>query len=123
MAYAAEISRAQPCCLIFLLDPSRSMHGRFGHGEYTHSKAQGVADALNRLLINLVLRCARSEGIRDYFYVAVIGYGHPVGTLFGGALAGNDLVPVSRLAAHPLRIERRERLFEGGERAVVNVPL
>ena len=90
------------------------MNGRFGHGEYTQSKAQGVADALNRLLWDLVLRCARSDGIRDYYYVAVIGYGHPVGTLWRGALAGKDLVPISLLAAHPLRIERRERLFEGG---------
>ena len=66
------------------------MRERFGHGEYTQSKAQGVAAVLKRLLFNLVLRCAKSEGVRDYFYVAVIGYGHPVGTLFGGALAGKD---------------------------------
>jgi hypothetical protein len=99
------------------------MRERFGHGEYRHSKAQGVSDALNRLLYNLVLRCAKSAGIRDYFYVAVIGYGHPVGTLFGGALAGKALVPISLLADHPLRIEKRERLGEGGERSVVNFPL
>src|SRR2546427_10367623 len=110
--YSAEISSSHPCCLIFLVDQSRSMSERFGHGEYRHSKAQGVADALNRLLFNLVLRCAKSEGIRDYFYVAVIGYGHPVGTLFGEALAGNELVPIRILADNPLRIERRERLFE-----------
>jgi len=99
------------------------MSERFGHGEYRHSKAQGVADALNRLLFNLVLRCAKSEGIRDYFHVAVIGYGHPVGTLFGEALAGNELLPISTIANHPLRIERRERLFEGGEKSEVNFPI
>ena len=123
MAYSAEICRYNPCCLIFLIDQSRSMRERFGHGEYTQSKAQGVADVLNRLLFNLVLRCAKSEGVRDYFYVAVIGYSHPVGTLFGGALAGKDLVPVSILADNPLRIEKRERLFESGEKSVVNFPI
>ncbi len=29
------------------------------------TKAQGVADAINRLLQNLVIKCAKSEGVRD----------------------------------------------------------
>jgi hypothetical protein len=36
-------------------------------------KADALADAINRLLQNLVIRCAKEEGVRDYFYVGVIG--------------------------------------------------
>jgi glutathione peroxidase-family protein len=39
------------------------------------TKAEFVADALNRTLVNLVTRCTKSEGVRDYFEVGVIGYG------------------------------------------------
>ena len=74
MPYVAEISRTSPTCILFLIDQSSSMAGPFG-GAPGKSKADGVADAVNRLLQNLALKCAKSDGIRDYFHVGVIGYG------------------------------------------------
>jgi hypothetical protein len=72
-------------------------------------KAHGVADALNRLLQNIVLKCAKSDGVRDYFYIGMIGYGANVGSSFGGSLAGQTLVPISAIAHSPLRVEQRAR--------------
>ncbi|MEM3342581.1 MAG: VWA domain-containing protein, partial [Thermoplasmata archaeon] len=97
MAYSAEISRANPSCFIFLIDQSGSMDEEFGTGS-GKKKAEGVADAINRLLQNLSLKCAKAEGIRDYYYVSVIGYrctekGNTVGSAFSGPLAGKDLIP------------------------------
>ncbi|MBI2809036.1 MAG: hypothetical protein HYX68_28970 [Planctomycetes bacterium] len=66
MPYSAEISRTNPTCFVFLVDQSSSMGEAFGGGS-GKSKAEGVADAINRLLQTLVLRCAKAEGIRDYF--------------------------------------------------------
>ena len=57
MAYTAEISRANPTCFLLLVDQSGSMAERFG-GESGKSKAEGVAEAVNRLLQTLVARCA-----------------------------------------------------------------
>jgi hypothetical protein len=108
MPYAAEISRTNPSCFLFLIDQSSSMAEPFG-GEPERPKAEGVADGINRLLQNLVLKCAKSEGVRDYFHVGVIGYGGRVGWALGGALAGQTLVPVSTLAHQPLRVEQRTR--------------
>lgn len=119
MPYSAEISRSNPSCLLFLIDRSGSMDDPFGAGEGTRSKADGVADAVNRLLQNLVIKCAKSEGVRDYYHVGVIGYGSRVGPAFGGELAGRDLVPVSELAERPERIEERARKMDDGTGGLV----
>jgi hypothetical protein len=54
MPYTAEISRGNPSCFVFLIDQSGSMADVFGAGEGNQKKADGVADAINRLLQNLV---------------------------------------------------------------------
>ncbi len=113
MSYTAEISRTNPTCLLFLIDQSSSMLEPFA-GQKDRQKADGVADAINRLLQNLVLKCAKSEGIRDFFYVGVLGYGGRVVSALGGALASQAIVPVSTLANHPLRVEERTRRIDDG---------
>ncbi|HZU13809.1 MAG TPA: vWA domain-containing protein [Chloroflexota bacterium] len=119
MPYTAEISRSNPSCLLFLIDRSGSMEDPFGAGD-GKSKADGVADAINRLLQNLVIKCAKSEGVRDYYHVGVIGYGgSTVGPAFGGELAGRDLVPISELAEKPERIEERSRKMDDGAGGLV----
>ena len=66
------------------------------------SRAQAVAETLNRTLDELVNRCMRDEGVRDYFDVAIIGYGRTNRPEFcwRGALAGRTLVPISEVAEH-----------------------
>jgi hypothetical protein len=113
MPYRAEISRTNPTCFLFLVDQSSSMLEPFGR-QPEKQKAEGVADAINRLLQNLVLKCAKSEGIRDYFYVGAVVYGGRVASALGGALAGQHLVPVSALANNPLRVEQRTRRVDDG---------
>ncbi len=58
MAYTAEISRANPTCFVFLIDQSGSMQDAIGGGEALQRKCDVVADALNRLLSELVIKCA-----------------------------------------------------------------
>ena len=113
MPYTAEISRSNPTALVFLLDQSSSMLEPFGV-QPEKSKAEGVADALNRLLQNLILKCAKPDGVRDFFHVAMLSYGGRVAPAFGGALAGKSLVPVSEIANHPLRVEMRTRKVSDG---------
>lgn len=109
MPYAAEISRINPSCFLFLIDQSGSMQDPFGGALKSRSKAISLADAVNRLLQNLVIKCTKSEGIRDYYYVGVIGYGGAgVRPAFKGALAGKDFVPISEIGNHPARLEARK---------------
>src|SRR4051794_37939743 len=118
MPYTAELSRSNPTALLFLIDQSSSMAEPFG-AQPEKPKAQGVADGINRILQNLVLKCAKSEGIRDYFHVGVIGYGGRVHWALGGKLAGQKLVPLSSVASNPLRIEQRNRKVDDGAGGLV----
>jgi hypothetical protein len=118
MAYSAEISRTNPTALVFLLDQSSSMLEPFG-GQPGKCKAEGVSDALNRLLQNLVLKCAKADGVRDFFHVGMLGYGGRVASAFGGALAGRALVPTSQIADNPMRIEMRTRKADDGAGGVI----
>jgi hypothetical protein len=104
---------------LFLIDQSGSMGDLFGSGEATRRKCDGVADAINKLLQNLVIKCAKEEGIRDYFQVGVVGYGAAVGSAYGGQLAQRELVPVSDIANLPARIEERKRKVEDGAGGLV----
>lgn len=114
MAYTAEISRTNPSCFVFLIDQSGSMAEPFG-GQTDKKKAHEVATAINRLLQTLVLRCAKGQEVLDRFHVAVIGYGaKKAAPAWGGALAGKTLVPVSVLAANPLRVELRVKKVDDG---------
>lgn len=120
MPYTAEISRANPSCFLFLIDQSGSMADLFGAGESRRRKADGVADAINRLLQNLVIKCAKEEGVRDYYHVGVIGYGAHVGPAFSGSLAGRELVPISEIGNMPARIEERTKKVDDGAGGLVD---
>ncbi|MBD0739406.1 vWA domain-containing protein [Streptomyces sp. CBMA29] len=122
MSYSAEISRTNPGCFIFLVDQSTSMSDAIG-GESAQQKADVVADAINRLLTELSVKCAKEEGVRDYFHVAVVGYGHSVGSAFGGALAGRDLVPLSEVANCPARVENRSKKIPDGAGGLVETSI
>ncbi|MBZ0186794.1 MAG: hypothetical protein K8F91_11145 [Candidatus Obscuribacterales bacterium] len=116
MPYIAEISRTNPSCFVFLIDQSGSMQDPFGSVTGTKTKAMGVADAINRLLQNLVIKCTKSEGIRDYYHVSVIGYGGKgVAPAFTGALKGKELVKISEIGNSPARLEERRRSVEDGQ--------
>jgi hypothetical protein len=117
--YSAEISRANPTCFVFLIDRSASMQDPIGRGE-GQRKCDVVADALNRFLSELTIKCAKEEGVRDYFYVSVIAYGGAeVGPALGGSLAGRDLIPLSEVAMSPARLETRTKKIPDGAGGLV----
>ncbi len=83
-------------------------------------KCDSVADAINRLLHNLIIKCARGEGVRNFYEVCVIGYGAHVAPAFSGPLAGRDLVPLSEVANSPARVEERIKKVDDGAGGVVS---
>ena len=119
MAYQAEISRANPTLLIFLVDQSASMADPIGDGSGKR-KSDVVADSLNRLLAELVVKCAKEEGVRDYFYVSVIGYGANVASALANGHGDGDLVALSHIAAAPARLEERNKKVSDGAGGLVD---
>jgi hypothetical protein len=117
--YTAEISRATPSCFLFVIDQSGSMADPFSGAGGGRSKAQELADVINRLLQTLVTRCAKGEEVREYFDVGAIGYGQAIGPVLQGPLAGRDFVSISELAFNPVRLENRNKKVADGAGGLV----
>jgi hypothetical protein len=113
MPYSAAIDRANPTAFLFVIDQSGSMDEKMETG---HSKAQFVADVLNNALYQLIIRCTRADGVRNYFDVGVIAYGDSgVRSGFTGQLqTGQMLHPISSIESAPLRVEQRTKRVPDG---------
>lgn len=124
MSYSRRIDRLNPALIILLVDQSDSMSELIGGSRV--SKAKAVADQINTLLYELVLRCVKSphEAPRAYFFVNVLGYsttaeGDSVVEPALTVTSGDAFTSTTDLAASPLRIEGRP----GASGAVVNRPI
>lgn len=105
--YCSEIRRSQPTAMVFLIDQSGSMSEKMAGVE--ESKADFLARAVNQSLRELISTCTRTEGIRHYLDIVLIGYGATDGqtssVCWQGELEGKTWVSVSELAATPLGSE------------------
>lgn len=117
MAYSAEISRSHPTVILILLDQSSSMADSFAGG--TESKAVEAARVVNRFLTELTIKCAKGEGIRDYYEVGIFGYGSGVVNAFGAPLNSNVLNPISVIGDSPLRLDQLTRKVSDGAGGLV----
>lgn len=122
--YQRRIDRLSPALIIVMVDQSDSMGETIGGG--TLSKARAVAEQLNTLLYELVLRCVKTprEPPRAYFFVSVIGYsttpqGEPIVESALPMAAADGVVSTTDLAAQPLRVENRQ----GPDGAMINSPV
>lgn len=123
MPYSAQINRANPTCIVFLIDQSGSMEKPFRGDPGQPSKKVGVADAINKFLQTLCIKCGKHDGIHDYFHIGLIGYGGEKGpsgpedsvkSALSGPLAGRDLVSISEIAMNPIRVDEREKKISDG---------
>lgn len=120
MPYIAEVSRANPSLFLFLLDQSGSMDEPFGSDGTSRKKADELADVMNRTLFELSLKCAKDEGVRNYYDIGIFGYGAKVGPCFAGSLEGRELVQISDLADMPARVEDRTKRVPDGAGGLVD---
>ena len=120
--YSVQITRANPTCIILLIDQSGSMSDPFSGDSY-RKKSEFVAEAVNHTLHDLVIRCTKTEEVRNYYYVSVIGYGRAVGTCFSGTLTARNLVPIAEVADYPLQVKSSYKRVSDGEGAWVEIPV
>ena len=121
MPYEAQISRTSPTAILFVIDQSGSMSDTMASGK---TKAEFVADALNRSLMNLIARCTKAEGVRDYFEIGVLGYGaNNAVNGFSGELGKTILNPISELEKNPSRIEDRKRKIDDGAGGIIETTI
>jgi hypothetical protein len=122
MTYSAEISRNNPTAFLFVIDRSGSMSEHTPEGL---PKAQMLSDVMNRLFSEMILKCSKTEGVRNYFEIGVIGYDSNIGIVnpLPGELAGNWLNPVSLFETNPLRLEERMKKIPDGAGGVIETSI
>ena len=111
--YTAYITRATPSVFLFLIDQSGSMDAKvtLANGKKM-TKAEFLSNAVNDTFNELLNRCIKGNEIRDYFEVAVIGYGGKNGSkanmAWEGGLADKSWVKMTELANYFLSEEEIE---------------
>ena len=104
MSSAPEISRANPASFLFLIDQSGSMEQKLAGQADGINKMNAAADALNRTIQAVAMRCSQGDEVRDYFHIGVIGYntdnkGAPIlHTALTGTSIEEPYLPISAVA-------------------------
>jgi hypothetical protein len=117
--YTQQISESLglPALLLFLIDQSGSMSLPWAGSQ--RSKAEQVADVINRLWESVVTQCSKGERTMSYFHVGCIGYGGS-GTLYLIGSAGQPTVTASDLKAN-VEWERRWKKVPDGAGGIIDV--
>lgn len=108
--YQAQITRKNPSAFLFMIDQSGSM------GDSLDNKplCQWVADSLNGMISDLVLKCSKAEGIRDYFDIGVLAYrNNKIYNGFNGNLSSDFFHTISEVGNNPLRLEETKKEIVG----------
>lgn len=123
MNYTQSITRSHRTAFVLLIDGSGSMAEQIRFRGRLTTKAEAVAAIANDLVFELIERARRSDGVRDYYDIAVLGYSgdDEVRSLLP---EGEKLVPVSVLAARevPVRTEIAEFRQPDGSIALREIP-
>lgn len=101
--YTAQITRSTPTAFIFLLDHSVSMSRTTTLMGERMTMGEAVARIVNRQINELVLRCIKSNEVRHYFDIAVVGYGDSSYSAWEGALRGRGFVSPQELLDNPFK--------------------
>ena len=115
-AYTAQITRNTPTAFIFLVDHSASMQKTTSLFGEEMTMAEAAARIVNRQINELVLRCIKSNEVRHYYDIAVIGYGERAYSGWSGELEGRDFVTPEELRDHPFKtiVTREEKRTRKG---------
>ena len=116
--YTQEITRRHRTAFVIMLDRSASMQGRVRFGRMMMTKAEAVAFTANALITELVDRSRRTDGVRNYYDIAIVGYG---GDGVECLLAEDGFLPIDNLARHAPHLSRVafEELLPDGTAAMV----
>ena len=101
--YTAQITRNTPTAFIFMMDHSVSMGRKTTLFGEEMTMAEAAARIVNSQIDELVLRCIKSNEIRHYYDIAVIGYGEGAYSGWNGNLEGRTFVSPEELRDNPFK--------------------
>ena len=114
--YTAQITRNTPTAFIFLVDHSVSMQNETTLFGEKMTMAEAAARIVNMQINELVLRCIKSNEVRHYYDIAVIGYDEEAYSDWKGVLEGRDFVSPEELRDNPYKrsVTREEKRTRKG---------
>lgn len=104
--YSQSVTRNRRTAFVLAIDESGSMAEEISFRGIRTSKAKAVSVITNELLFELIERARRTEGIRDYYDIAIIGYSgdNEVRSLLPDEA---ELISIEELAQLPVRMTRQ----------------
>ncbi len=74
--YSERITSINPCAFVLLLDQSGSMRDDLeDNNGVSKSKAEHLALIVNQFLDEIIITCQKTDIIKEYFEILIIGYG------------------------------------------------
>lgn len=119
--YNARITTKTPSAFIFMIDQSGSMSEPTQLDGIRMSKAEAVSVIISSLIEEIMSRCKRDGGYKDYLHFVVLGYsGGTLRSVITGDVDNCTFLTPSQLAniKKPVKTIERERILPNGEKTV-----
>ena len=119
-SYEGKANSSEPILITILIDQSGSMANPFGgllDETSGKSKADIVADTVNKVIYDTGLRCSDGEVVKQRAFFFIVGYGKGKASVLLGS--EKEPVSISELCDNPLRVETRVRARTDGAGGIV----
>ncbi len=117
--YTQSITRKNRTLFVVAIDQSGSMAGMVTVGQRKIPKADMVTEVANDLLAELVEMARRSDGLRDYYDVALVGYSDDTTyPLLPNGQWTASIVELDKLCLGDLAVDRECKMPDGSMRII-----
>lgn len=116
--YSQEITRRHRAAFVLVLDRSGSMQERIRFGRMLITKAEAVTMMANALITELIDRCRRTDALRNYYDIAVVGYSNNEVTMLLDKRGFVSVEELASMAPAPTTVAIEELLPDGSSAMV-----
>lgn len=118
--YSQEITRRHRAAFVLVLDRSGSMQERIRLGRMNITRAEAVTLMANALITELIDRCQRTDALRNYYDIAVIGYANDEVESLLGKQGFISIEQLKQMAPERSNISIEEELPDGSSAVVTH---
>ncbi|MFI3281393.1 MAG: vWA domain-containing protein [Rikenellaceae bacterium] len=112
--YTQSITQRHRTLFVIAIDQSGSMVGELKVGGTVISKAEMVARVANELIAELVERSRRSDGVRNYYDISIIGYSNDrVSSLLAPDSWSTPITALDQSCTEEVDVEREYIMADG----------
>lgn len=118
--YTQEITRRHRAAFVLVLDRSGSMQERIRLGRMNITQAEAVTLMANALITELIDRCQRTDALRNYYDIAIVGYSNDEVELLLGKQGFISIEQLKQMAPERSNVAFEEELPDGSSAMVTH---